>query len=321
MNALPVNSLRMGNPSRGFSLIELMVSITIGLVLMVTIMSAYLGSADAGRVAEAQGRMNEDAHAALTILAQQLRVTGNNPKQANYVTPESNPVYNTTTFMIRGCEGAFGNVTHPLDAMALTCTGSTSTLPDSLAITYEADRYNTVATTAGVPTDCLGQSLPSVNATVNMLSGTSTVATAVTYTVANNLFYVGTSTVITNPSLYCRGNGNATGQPLVENIEDLQLTYGTAAANTTTVAVVGYLSAGEIATEANLAALPTDADRWGKVMTVRICIVVRSESEVAPDISSARYTQCDGTVNTSPPDRRLRRPYFTTVVLRNRLPL
>ena len=306
---------------RGFSLIELMVSMTIGLVLMVTIMSAYLGSADAGRVAEAQGRMNEDAHAALTILAQQLRVAGNNPKQANYVTPEANPAYNTTTFVVRGCEGAFGNIAHPLNAATLTCTGTASALPDSLVVTYEADRFNTVATTGGLATDCLGQSLPTVNATVDMLSGTATVATAVTYTVANNLYYVGTSTVITNPSLYCKGNGNATGQPLVENIEDLQLTYGTSVATTTTMAVAGYLSAAEIASEVNLAALPTDADRWGKVMTVRICIVVRSESEVAPDINSARYTQCDGTVNTSPPDRRLRRPYFTTVVLRNRLAL
>ena len=223
--------------------------------------------------------------------------------------------------MIRGCEGAFGNVTHPLDAAALTCTATAGSLPDSLMITYEADRFNTVATSAGLATDCLGQSLPTVNATVNMLSGTATVATAVTYTVANNLFYVGTSTVITNPSLYCRGNGNATPQPLVENIEDLQLTYGTSVAAATTLTVAGYLSAAEIASEVNLAALPSDADRWGKVLTVRICIVVRSESEVAPDINSARYTRCDGTVNTSPPDRRLRRPYFTTVVLRNRLAL
>ena len=321
MNPYPIRLLTTRKPIHGFSLIELMVSMTIGLVLMVTIMSAYLGSADAGRVAEAQGRMNEDAHAALTILTQQLRVTGNNPKQTNYVTPESNPVYNTATFMIRGCEGAFGNVTHPLNAAALTCTATAGSLPDSLMITYEADRFNTVATSAGLATDCLGQSLPTVNATVNMLSGTATVATAVTYTVANNLFYVGTSTVITNPSLYCRGNGNATPQPLVENIEDLQLTYGTSVAAATTLTVAGYLSAAEIASEVNLAALPTDADRWGKVLTVRICIVVRSESEVAPDINSARYTRCDGTVNTSPPDRRLRRPYFTTVVLRNRLAL
>jgi type IV pilus assembly protein PilW len=78
----------------GLSLIELMVSLTIGLIVMVTIISAYVGSADAGRMAEAQGRMNEDAQAALTILTQQLRMAGNNPKQANYMNAPSysNPV-------------------------------------------------------------------------------------------------------------------------------------------------------------------------------------------------------------------------------------
>ena len=318
MSAYPSKFCNRRLATQGFSLIELMVSMTIGLALMVTIMSAYLGSADAGRVAEAQGRMNEDAHAALTILTQQLRVAGDNPKQTNYAAPTSNPVYTTGTFLVRGCEGAFGNVSHPLNVTALTCTATAGSLPDSMAVTYEADRYNTVATTGGLATDCLGQTLPTVNGTVN--AGTPTaVATAVTYTVAQNLYYIGTSTVITSPSLYCKGNGNATGQPLVENIEDLQLTYGTASATTTTMAVAGYLSAAEIASDVNLAALATDADRWGKVVTVRICIIVRSEGAVAPNLNSARYTQCDGTVNTNPPDLRLRRPYFSTVVLRNRL--
>ena len=60
----------------GFSLIELMVSMTIGLIIMLAVISAYLGSAGASRTAEAIGRMNEDAQMALTILSQQLRMAG-----------------------------------------------------------------------------------------------------------------------------------------------------------------------------------------------------------------------------------------------------
>lgn len=63
----------------GFSLIELLVSLAIGLIIMVAAISAYVGSAGANRMSDAQSRMNEDAQAALGILAQQIRMAGNNP--------------------------------------------------------------------------------------------------------------------------------------------------------------------------------------------------------------------------------------------------
>ena len=54
------------------------------------------------------------------------------------------------------------------------------------------------------------------------------------------------------------------------------------------------------------------------MLTVRVCVVIRSEDALAPDTASARYTQCDGTLNNAPPDLRLRKAYSTTVLLRNR---
>lgn len=324
--------------AKGFSLIELMVSLTIGLVIVVAAMSAYLGASGASKMAEAQGRMNEDAQAALSILSQQLRMAGNNPIQAGraggYL---RNPVYSpytatyTTTpgtvtlagFSIRGCDGRFNNIntaSTTLDTLDTSaCAGMTSTLADSIAINYEADQYNTIRTSGGLPTDCLGNTLGAIDATFT--SGTATTAT---YAVADNRFYIGTSTAIVSPSLYCQGNGGAsTAQPLVENIEDMQFMYGTisTATTSTTATVAGYLTANEVVTEANLAALPSDAARWDKVRTVRICIVVRSESAVVSDASSAKYLNCaTPPVLTDAPDLRLRRAYSTTVVLRNRLP-
>ena len=146
-------------------------------------------------------------------------------------------------------------------------------------------------------------------------------ARAATFTVADNRFYVGTSTAIVTPSLYCKGNGGAsTAQPLVENIEDLQLTYGTASPSASlasgTATVAGYLRADEIA---SLATSPAnDATRWSKVLTVRICVVVRSENPVVANAASASYLRCDGTLDSSKTDLRLRRAYASTVVLRNR---
>ncbi|MCL1481797.1 MAG: hypothetical protein MH213_11135 [Marinobacter sp.] len=60
-------------------MIELMISLALGLIILVAVLSAYTGAAAAAKMAEAQGRMYEDGQAALTILTQQLRMAGNNP--------------------------------------------------------------------------------------------------------------------------------------------------------------------------------------------------------------------------------------------------
>jgi type IV pilus assembly protein PilW len=306
---------------RGLSLIELMVSLVIGLVIMIAVASAYIGASGATRAAEAQARMNEDAQAVLTILSQQLRMAGDNPKRADYdVTTPRNPVYAPGSFIVRGCDGKFSDVTSAASIDLLTCAAGGGTAPDSIAVTYEADRYNTVPTAAGVATDCLGSALTVQNGNrlIWSLPAGPSVPTAVTYTVAENRFYVGTTTSVVSPSLYCKGSGGATPQALVENVEDLQFVYGTAPTTATpsTLTVAGYLSAGGV----NGLAMANDAARWAQVMTVRVCAVIRSERPVVSDADSARYVKCDGTVETSPPDLRLRRAYSTTVVLRNRVP-
>ena len=323
---------------KGFSLIELMVSMAIGLIIAGAAFSAYLGAASASKAAEAQGRMNEDAQAALTILAQQLRMAGGNPNQPGRSDLfRHNPVYVPydpftfeilapvtfvpSSFSLRGCDGKFTNIATATSLDDLNCVAGANVLPDSIAVSYEADAFNSVPTAAKVPTDCGGVRL-------NKISATSIEALPVAsdYYVASNLFYIGTSQSIASPSLYCKGNGVASAaQPLVENIEDMQFTYGAvesskAATETTTAVVAGYLTADQVRTQVNMAALANDAERWAKVITVRICVLVRSEAPVATDSASARYLKCDGRWEAAPPDLRLRRAYHATVVLRNRRP-
>jgi type IV pilus assembly protein PilW len=316
--------------SRGLSLIELMVSLAIGMIIVLATVSTYLGSSGASRMAEAQGRMNEDAQAALTILTQQLRMAGNNPKQPNRLANDPrNPVFSATDYILRGCDGKFSNITGATTTAVLTTCAGTSTLPDSIAIVYEADEFNTVKTASGAASDCLGQTLPTTTANVTTVAGGVTATTSVNFHVADNRFYVGTSTVVVSPSLYCKGNGGANAQPLVENIEDLQFTYGTAPASTSTGTVSGYLDANGVETDTAVDAgsPPTSLSglaggspaRWSRVVAARICVLVRSENAVVSDLSSAQYTKCDGTLETNPPDLRLRRAYSTTVVLRNRI--
>lgn len=339
---------------KGFSLIELMVAMAIGLIIAAASFSAYLGASGTSRMAEAQSRMNEDAQAALSILTQQLRMAGSNPNQSGRINDASrrNPVYGATSyptgaytmsnFILRGCDGKFkpptGSGPERLDK--LDCEDQLAE-PDSLAVSYEADRFNTIPTALGnFPSDCLGSRLNTIVATLPALAVTPPVpgvpvpAPGVTvpkdfaYAVAVNQFYVVVSSAQV-PSLYCKGSGlnddgsASTPKPLVENIEDMQLKYGavkasTAAADVASAEVAGYLTAHEVVHQVDMAALANDADRWAKVVTVQICILARSETAVVSDAASARYLKCDGTLETNPPDLRLRRAYHATVVLRNR---
>lgn len=326
---------------KGFSLVELMISLVIGLVIMVATISAYVSASGASKVSDAQSRMNEDAQAALTILAQQIRMAGTNPVQAGRTKDAfpTNPVYiatyvggsvtvkptsftlnpvspGVTNYAIRGCDGTFGGITTAANIDALTCTGGTSTLPDSLAVSYEADKYNTVPTSAGLPTDCIGSSVPSITATFTV--GTATTAN---YSIADNRFYVTNSSGVA--SLFCKGNGGGLTQPLVENIEDMQFEYGVVSStnNNSTATIAGYLTADKVVTDTTLVTNVNDiAKQWGRVLSVRICVVARSADPVLTDTASSKYFNCEGSIvdPTFGPDLYLRRAYSTTVVIRNR---
>jgi type IV pilus assembly protein PilW len=323
----PMPALRTG--CSGFSLVELMISITIGLIIMGAALSAYQSAATASRVAEAQSRMNEDAQAALELLTQHIRMAGANPKQANYAlsTPR-NPV--TNTFSLRGCATGFGNLKAvgatpaATSISALTCPAVAldSAQPHAIAVTYEADRFNTTPTDSGTPTDCLGSSLTAQTASVNkIVTATTTALSNVTFYEADNRFYLDTPNGSNNPSLYCFGSGSGgIPQPLVENIEDLKFSYGVAQASGSDGIVAGYLNAAQIENDATVVNLSTPELRWKRVVTVRICVLARSDNFVTPSAASSQYLNCEGVLQASPPDLRLRKAYFATVSLRNRLP-
>jgi len=311
---------------RGLTLVELLVSLTLGLLIVVATLAGYLGLSEAGRMSEAQARMDEDGQAALSVLTAHLRMAGSNPDRANRSPSDRrNPVYPVPfTFALRGCDGTFANIATAAAIQDLTCTGGTTSSPDSISITYEADRFNTVMPTPGMtPTDCLGHPLNQLTASVDVVTTPGPgVSTEINYHAAENRFYIASSGPGSSPSLHCKGSGaGSTAGALVENVENLQLTYGTVpagASQTNAADIAGYLDAFEVTGHPTLVFLADDAARWAKVASVRVSVVIRSTRPVAPSPGSAQYLRCDGSVEASPPDLHLRRAYSTTMVLRNR---
>lgn len=335
---------------RGLSLVELMVALAIGLVVIGAVLVSYLSSSSNSQQSTSLAQMSEDATVALNVLRGQIAMVGYSRPIGTITATNSagNPVEvlnraykgfnNDSNDFITGCDGGLGgfvdNRAKDLNISDLTCptSATANTDPDSIAIAYEADVDNTfrVGTAPNeVPSDCLGQEL---------LPRTETGIAATTY-VASNRFFIGTNGTTGQRELYCQGNGgvplplpgndtinaNSTQQPLVENIVDLQITYGIAdtqvtGGNTTVLKEARrYLTATQI--RALATAVPPSTDLWNRVVSVRICVEVRSAKPAAPgeaNLNLGGYVNCQGGAQR-PTDGHLHRSFWTTVVLHNRI--
>ena len=297
--------------ARGFSLIELMISLAIGLLIMASVVTIYINSNRTSRISEVESQMNEDGLIALNLIQAQIRMAGYTNFE-DFLTTQ-NP--NFLGAGVRGCSAAafYPNAAaQPLfNDLTDTDCAATSSLGDGIVIRYEADTGNTIPTSAGLPSNCL---MNGAYQTTN--------SAGLDYYLAENRYYVAASG--TNPpSLYCAaGTGAITSlpqmQPIFDNIEKMEFLYGISATNAVDdVQVVTYLNAVDVDT-----AFASEAvnDRWRRVVSVKVCLLMRSAETMKDIVATATYRDCDGTSKTlATPDGYMRRAFLTTATLRNRL--
>lgn len=277
--------------NRGVSIIEILVSLVIGLIVVGAVLVSYLGSGKTSKVQAAYAEMNESAQIAITLLNRDLLLAGY--AQPTGVSGSSTFTRSYSDRPLFGCERGLDNVSRrnqlaPWDAAVCAPAGS---IDHVIEIAYEADLANTVPTAANLPSDCVGNSLPASGA------GTAT------YYIAHNRYYLSSSGA-GKSELYCASQQGAAGQPLVDNVEALRIWYGEAnAANPRQI--VRYVSASAVAD-------------WGRVVSVRTCLLMRSTEPVLDAEDVLTYLDCDG-VQQSSADNYARRAYFTTTTLRNKM--
>lgn len=302
---------------RGLSLVELMVTLTLGLLLLGVIGSLYLATRRSTQASTQQAQMNEDAALALELLQQQLRLAGFSADRTS-LRGDQAPWEGTA---LLGCDGAFrnaNNTRNTADFSMLDCpdTGA-STDPDALVIRYEATLLNTLgATASGTPLNCAYESLSA------WYRNDERPAT----TLAENRFFIAPDPSNGQvPTLRCRGRRSETAfspvVSLVPHIEDLQILYAVTrrpvAGQTLPHQITAYVRAGDLHTMK----MAGEARPWSRVMGVRICLVARSADSVPGLTSEQRqYLDCDGQRVTPPADGRLRRAYMSTVMARNLRP-
>lgn len=333
-----MNRRRIANSSllaqRGLSLVELMVSLTIGLFLMGAVGIIYVNTVTTSRGSTLDSQMNEDAALALELLQQQIRLTG-----FSNVDATGNRLFSGQA--VRGCEGDSG-ATAPGSAFAadnvafsaLACNAG-GTRPDSLAVRYEASLLNSQPVTVGgvsSPGNCAHEALAAWDASTEGASSATPMA------LADNRYYIAND-VDGTPSLFCQGRtgaGFGAATALIPNIEDMQVQYAVtalpSAGNPIPHQVNGYVDADhEVLTRVSIAPQP---NAWSRVAALRVCLLARSARTVPTgdnDLGTANadgttltaglgtYIDCNGDSRTAT-DRFVRRAYVTTIQLRNMRP-
>ena len=296
---------KQSGQQRGLTLVELMVSMAIGLVVIGAVFVNYLNSSVGSRQSAALMQVTDDASLALGILRNHIAMAGYS--QPTGVSATGGMTRGLAGLAIFGCNGGFattsGNIA--LDPGVIACA-NTAGAPDSLLIRYEADGSNTPTVKVGsldVPSDCIGVGLTAVG----------------TVFTADNRFRIDAA----NDQFECRGNGGASpaAQPLLDNISDMQITYGVGVNNAATgqagQRAVRYVRADQIGLITDTAA--QRQANWNNVISVRICLLVRSSKEVLTQ--KTRYRDCAGTLvaATAVPDLRIYRAFTTTIALNNRI--
>jgi type IV pilus assembly protein PilW len=308
--------LRLQRANNGFSLIELLVSLVIGLLLAVAGSAAYLYSKQAYNSVSETSEMEQNGRFALTLLTRYVQSAG-----FVMLNPGAIAIQGAEGTKLTGCNFGLVNGQTPSAASDLNCRTaipSGERPSESISMFFDTDApNNTGALFQGF--DCIGNNSVGV-AQINENGGTFT-----RYPIRSHFFVSQTTaTTATGPvsmgQLNCLAESapDAVGvvmrqpQPLIPGVEQLAVNY-----------MLPYTptAAGEfpkLAQAALTADAVTAAARWGEVMAVELCVLTKSIQPSGSD-TGTQYTDCYGTSLTTTRNESFR-TFRTTVNLRNRTP-
>ncbi|PFH08816.1 type IV pilus assembly protein PilW [Collimonas sp. PA-H2] len=287
-------TLRQNRRMQGFTLVELMVSVTIGLILVMFLSSLYLNSKSSSRLNDDNARIQEDGRYALSVIGRSLMQAGfGNMLTGN--TTDFPPSANPTLTGLMGCDKGFAQ---PITTTPPTCA-TTLTAP-AFAVSYTSEPYDTVNTPSnsvisGAGTDCSGTQATGATSTAGGL--------------VSNSFYLDTSKNV----LYCKGNAGSTAQAILSNVDNMTITYGIDTGNqyTPMQSTTSASTAGASSINGN------NKVGWDRVVTVTVCLEIHSTNNVITTSSGQTYYKCGATTATTASDHLLHTTMTRVFTLRN----
>ncbi len=323
--------------SRGFSLVELLISIAIGLILAAAASYLFVSTQRISKVIDTKAQQQETAGLVFDFIGRDLKNAGFFPAAypttaatTNVLGAYSNVVDSTQPAYDQGIYGCSQGVFNPTTA---TCPTATTGEPDSLVVNYfSSDNF----TLPGVGTrrDCLRQTVDgAIFNSVKYNEVRSSVGATYTTTVAlpvfiSNIYSLGSAKTLavdrqstSTRSFRCSGNGNtAVHQPMFPGVEQLRIKYGVADGTTLEAPALFYTASGVTA----LASVSINGDLktgWQRVVAVQVCVLTKTLDNSARQVSAqGSYTDCDGTTITySASDRSLYERQTRVFGVRNNL--
>lgn len=286
-----LNDFYAARQQGGRTLIELMISMAIGLAITAAVSGAYLSTASTARVAGEMASMADTGQISMLMIGDSIRQAGYGEIIGSDVSfgAANIDAYRSQTLFgggahIAGCSGArFADDT----SNAPVCGAVSDVNFDSLMVRFQGD--TAVAPAQGRIDDCLGRQVPLEALPVNHLGLLRTASRPMVQNV-----YFGT-----NNGLSCRGNGRATtlaafgdAQQLVSNVEQFKVFYGFDDIRYTNANTAGGASMRSMRDADYLNARP---GAWDYVVTVHVCMVIRSDPDAGGGISmraAYQYTSC-----------------------------
>ncbi|TRZ69054.1 MAG: prepilin-type N-terminal cleavage/methylation domain-containing protein [Comamonadaceae bacterium] len=277
---------------KGYTLVELMVSLAVGVMVMGAAAAAYLSISESQRSLTEKSYAAESARFAMETLGREIQNSGFYP--VNEVTPltpqsalpigsfataaESNPA--TSPEHLRS--PVFGCSSKKIDATKTTsvCVAHTSSSPavdaDTLVASYYTD--DDFGKDRGNNTDCARATPAAVtgsNVKLFFISNSYTL-TPVTLKLEGN--------TIKTFGLACAGSASPINNyvPLITGIEQLRLSYLVQGETT-----AQFKSANSVL-----------ANEWSKVIAVKVCLVARSLQNVRLQASSYSFKDCADATQT-----------------------
>ena len=290
-----ISQKRQAASQKGYALVELIVSLAVGVMVMGAAAAAYLSISESQRSLTEKSYAAESARFAMETLGREIQNAGfypiNEVTSTSPLTPQSAvPIGSFTTGSESNTETSpehlrspvFGCSSKKIDATKTTsvCIAHTSYSPavdaDTLVASYYTD--DNFGKDRGNNTDC-------ARATPAAVSGSN-----------GKLFFISNSYTLTPVTLKLEGNtiktfglacaGSASPVnnyvPLITGIEQLRLSYLVQSETTTQ-----FKSADSVL-----------ATEWNKVIAVKVCLVALSLQNVRLQASSYSFKDCSDATQT-----------------------
>lgn len=305
----------------GRTLIELLVTIALGLMILAGVGSLYFGASQSARVSGNIASMEESGQIVLSLMGNAVRRAGYSEIAGTQSTARFNLLFDGPH--VRGCDGARGFVdaakASPTNAdFACTSSAVAGRVGDTLAVAFQADSVLAAAQAASL--DCVGGNpvnRPTLPAFAGAVPGGQV-------PVVQNVYFLRD-----DGNLMCMGNGNpGQPQPLMSGVEDFRVFYGfdraaflLAGGTGAPPSASSLLSATAINTLTPVGGLTP----WDFVVSVYVCVLIRTQERgtsvgdtFVPCPATAAEAMGVVAAQTLPADGAVRRAYSQVFTIRSR---